>query len=69
MHCLSTNKMQSHTRFEQYGFSEEEMIYWLKRVRLYSDAESVEELLSASGFKLNNRMIDKNLGRILVYEK
>lgn len=69
LHCLNTNKMQSHTRFEQYGFSEEEMIYWLKRVRLYSDAEIVEELLSASGFKLNNRMIDKSLGRILVYEK
>lgn len=37
-----------HARFEQYGFSEEEMIYWAKQIRMYTSAEGVEELLDSN---------------------
>jgi len=69
LHCLNANKMQSHSVFEQYGFSYEEMMYWLKKVRSYSDPEDTENLLSAVGFKFKDKMLDKSLGCILVYEK
>lgn len=69
LHCLNTNKMQAHTRFEQYDFTEEEMVYWAKRVRMYTSAEGVEELLTAVGFKFYKRMVDEKLGSILVFEK
>lgn len=69
LHCLNTNKMQAYTRFEQYGFAEEEMIYWAKQIRMYSSAEGIEELLTNYGFKYYNRLADENLGSILVYEK
>ena len=69
LHCLNTNKMQAYARFEQYGFSEEEMIYWAKQIRMYTSAEGVEELLRAVGFKFYKRMADKKLGSILVFEK
>ena len=69
LHCLNTNKMQSYARFEQYDFTEEEMIYWAKRVRMYTHAEGVEELLTAVEFKFYKRMVDEKLGSSLVFEK
>ena len=69
LHCVNTRKMQSHERFEQYGFSEEEMIYWSKEVRMYTSAEGVEELLNGAGFKSYGRLVDEKFGSILVYEK
>ena len=69
LHCVNTRKMQSYERFEQYGFSEEEMIYWSKEVRLYTSAEGVEELLNDAGFNFYRRLVDEKLGSILVYEK
>ena len=69
LHCLNTNKMQAYARFEQYGFSEEEMIYWAKRIRMYMSAKGVEELLRAVGFKFYKRLMDEKLGSILVFEK
>ena len=69
LHCVNTNKTQAYPRFEQYGFSEEEMIYWVKQTRMYTSAEGVEELLRAVGFKFLNRMVDEKLGSILVFEK
>ena len=69
LHCLNTNKMQAYARFEQYGFSEKEMIYWAKQIRMYTSAEGVEELLRAVGFKFYKRLMDEKLGSILVFEK
>ena len=69
LHCVNTRKMQSHERFKQYGFSEEEMIYWSKEVRMYTSAEGVEELLNDAGFNFYRRLVDEKLGSILVYEK
>lgn len=69
LHCLNTNKMQAYARFEQYGFSEKEMIYWAKQIRMYTSAEGVEELLSAVGFNFYKRLMDEKLGSILVFEK
>ena len=68
-HCFNTNKMQSYARFEQYGFSEEEVIYWAKQIRLYTSAEGVEALLRAVGFKSYKSLMDEKLGCILVFEK
>lgn len=69
LHCLNTNKMQAYARFEQYGFSEEEMIYWAKQTRMYASAEGVEELSRAVGFKFYKRLMNEKLGSILVFEK
>ncbi len=69
LHCLNTNKIQNYEMFEQYGFSSEEIIYWLKQVRMYASVECVERLLSDFGFKFKKRMIDKKLGSILVFQK
>ena len=69
LHCVNTLKMQSYERFEQYGFSEEEIIYWSKEVRMYTSAEGVEELLNDAGFNFYRRLVDEKLGSILVFEK
>ena len=69
LHCVNTRKMQSHERFKQYGFSEEEMIYWSKEVRMYTSAEGVEELLNGAGFNFYRRLVDEKLGSILVFVK
>ncbi len=69
LHCVNTRKMQSYERFEQYGFSEEEMIYWSKEIRMYTSAEGIEELLNDAGFNFYRRLVDEKLGSILVYEK
>lgn len=69
LHCVNTRKMQSYERFEQYGFSEEEMIYWSKEVRMYTSAEGVAELLNDAGFNFYRRLVDEKLGSILVFEK
>jgi len=69
LHCVNTRKMQSYARFEQYGFSEEEMIYWSKEIRMYTSAARIEELLTTVGFKFFRRLIDEKLGSILVFEK
>lgn len=69
LHCVNTRKMQSYERFEQYGFSEDEMIYWSKEVRMYTSAEGVEELLNDAGFNFYRRLVDEKLGSILVFEK
>lgn len=69
LHCLNINKMQSYNRFEQYGFSKDEIIYWAKQIRLYASAEGIEELLKRIGFDFIKRIDDENLGSILVYEK
>ena len=69
LHCVNTRKMQSYERFEHYGFSEDEMIYWSKEVRLYTSAAGIEELLTVVGFKFYSRLIDEKLGCILVFEK
>ena len=69
LRCLNTNKMQAYARFEQYGFSKEEMIYWAKRIRMYASAEGVEELSRAVGFKFYKRLMNEKLGSILVFEK
>ena len=69
LHCVNTNKIQSYPRFEEYGFSEEEMIFWLKQIRMFASIESLEELLTHCGFKLFKKMTDERLGSILVFEK
>ena len=69
LHCVNTRKMQSYERFEHYGFSEDEMIYWSKEVRMYTSAEGVEELLNDAGFNFYRRLVDEKLGSILVFEK
>ena len=69
LHCVSTRKMQSYERFEQYGFSEEEMIFWSKEIRMYTSPQGVEELLNSAGFKFYGRLVDEKLGSILVFEK
>ena len=69
LHCVSTRKMQSYERFEQYGFSEEEIIYWSKEIRIYTSPQGVEELLNNVGFKFYGRLVDEKLGNILVFEK
>jgi len=69
LHCLNTNKVQSYARFAEYGFSEQEMMHWLKQVRMYASADNVKELLAGSGLKLHNRIQDVALGCVLVFEK
>ena len=69
LHCVNTNKIQSYPRFEEYGFSEEEMIFWLKQIRMFASIESLEELLTHYGFKFFKKMTDERLGNILVFEK
>ena len=69
LHCVNTRKMQLYERFEHYGFSEDEMIYWSKKVRMYTSAEGVEELLNDAGFNFYRRLVDEKLGSILVFEK
>ena len=69
LHCVNTRKMQSYERFEQYGFSEEEMMHWSKEIRMYTSAEGVEELLNDAGFHFYRRLVDEKLGSILVFEK
>lgn len=69
LHCLYTNKIQAYARFQQYDFSDEEMVYWLKKIKMYSTAENTEELLVSQGFKFNDKTVDERLGYILVYQK
>ena len=69
LHCLHENKIQSYSRYKQFGFSEEEILYWSKKIRMYSSAKDTELLLINSGFKRIDQIDDDNLGFILVYEK
>ncbi len=69
LHCLEGCKAQGRDLFDRYGFSEEEMLYWLKKVRLYVSADEVEKLLSVYGLKKIERKTDETLGCILIYEK
>jgi ubiquinone/menaquinone biosynthesis C-methylase UbiE len=69
LHCLNTDKIQSYRRFKQYDFSKEEIIYWLKQVRMYTTVEDLEKLLAKCKFKFYKRMNDTKLGSILVFEK
>ena len=69
LRCIDADKAQGRNLFQTYGFSTEEMISMLKKVRLYSNVENVEELLLSCGFKMIARETDKDLGYIIVYEK
>lgn len=69
LHCLNANRAQAYERFEQYGFSEEERLYWSKKIRIYSSPEGVAELLHDVGFKAYKQMKNEKLGSILVFEK
>lgn len=60
---------QSYRAFSSYGFSDEDVITWLKKLRMYAGSENTEELLTACGFKFCKRIIDENYGDILVFEK
>lgn len=60
---------QSYGAFSGYGFSEEEVVSWLKKLRMYAGSENTEEILTACGFKFCKRIIDENCGDILVFEK
>ena len=60
---------QSYRTFSGYSFSDEEVIYWLKELRMYAGSENTEEILTACGFKFCKRIIDEKFGYILVFEK
>ena len=55
--------------FSGYGFSDEEVISWLKKLRMYAGFENTEKLLAACGFKFCKRVINEKFGDILVFEK
>ena len=69
LHCIDRDKTQSRDLFESYGFTDDEIDYWLKQIRMYSSAEETEKLLSAVGFSFVERKQDNALGYVLVYEK
>lgn len=56
--------------FRKYGFSDDEIESWLKKVRLYAGAEQIENLASDCGLHLISRREEKSYyGKILVFEK
>ena len=69
LRCLNINKVQAYEMFKQYEFTDEEIVYWCKQIRMYTSAEDVAELLTDSGFKFLKQTVDKKLGSILVFEK
>ena len=69
LHCIDRDKTQSRDLFESYGFTDDEIDYWLKQIRMYSSVEETEALLSVVGFKFVEKKRDSNLGYILVYDK
>lgn len=58
-----------HSHFEDYGFGDDEITYWLKKVRLYSDPDQIEDLADECGLSLIERRHEDIRGTILVFEK
>lgn len=61
------NSWYSH--LEDYGFDEDEITYWLKKVRLYSDPDQIDDLAYECGLNLIDRRHEDVRGTILVFEK
>lgn len=60
---------QSYRAFSKYSFSDEEVAYWLKQIRMYASSQNTEEILTDCGFKFCKRLISEESGNILVFEK
>lgn len=69
LHCINFEKSAFVPIFSKYGFSDEEIHYWLRKLRLYSDVEQVEDLASKCGLKMIDKKIDDAKGYILVLKK
>ncbi len=69
LHCLKREKSLWYSYFQKYGFSPEETMHWLTRLRLYADADNVVEMTKPYGFSLFERYDDEYKGSILVLEK
>lgn len=55
--------------FREFGFNDDETEYWLKKVRLYSGADQIENWANTYGLKLLCKKENKLLGTILVFSK
>ncbi len=67
--CSIWEKSQSHPYFEKYGFTYDETVAWLKRLRLHSGIEGLIELAKTAGLKLSDRHDFQNSGTVVVFEK
>lgn len=69
LRCKNLEGTTWYSYFEKYGFSIEETRLWLRKLRLYSDVEQIEEIASQTGLKLLDRKSDEGVWSILVFEK
>lgn len=67
--CLQKEKTLWWEYFESYGFTARETAEWLEKVRLFSGAEQVKELLKSHGLAQAGQLDDERLGHIVVFEK
>ncbi len=67
--CLKPQKVLWYSEFAKYGFSDEDTIKWLKRVRLYANAEQVKNMAVNNGLICIEEIFHDRLGHILVFEK
>ena len=70
LRCIhNIRNTQSYKEFSKYGFSDEEVVHWLKQIRMYASSKNVEEILTDCGFKFCKRLMNEENGDILVFEK
>lgn len=67
--CLKPEKVLWYSQFARYGFSDEDTIEWLKRVRLYASAEQIKSIVIDNGLICIEEIFDERLGHILIFEK
>ena len=69
LRCKNLEGTTWYSCFEKYGFSIEETRLWLRKLRLYSDVEQIEEIASQNELRLLDRKSDEGVWNILVFEK
>ncbi len=67
--CLKPEKVLWYSQFAKYGFSNEDTVEWIKRVRLYADAEQIKSIVIDNGLICIEEIFDERLGHILIFEK
>lgn len=69
LHCLNREKSIWISLFLKYGFSTEEAMDWLRKVRLFAEVEQIEALALDMNLRVIDKKSDVKLGHILVFEK
>lgn len=65
---LRCKQKNSPRYFGKYGFTADETQYWLRKLRLYSDVEQVQEIASKNELQLIDKK-DDGIWSVLVFEK